>query len=37
MKCKMEDALECNIDYRAKTPKKANTGILTLSAKSVRD
>lgn len=37
MKCKMEDALECIIDYRGKTPKKANTGILTLSAKSVRD
>lgn len=33
----MEDALECIIDYRGKTPKKSEEGILTLSAKSVRD
>ena len=37
MKCKMEDALECIIDYRGKTPKKSDSGIMTLSAKSVRD
>ncbi len=34
---KMEDALESIIDYRGKTPKKSDTGIPTLSAKSVRD
>lgn len=34
---KMEDALECIIDYRGKTPKKSEIGIMTLSAKSVRD
>lgn len=33
----MEDALECIIDYRGRTPKKSETGIMTLSAKSVRD
>ena len=33
----MEDALECIIDYRGKTPQKADSGIPTLSAKSVRD
>ncbi len=33
----MEDALEYIIDYRGKTPKKSDKGILTLSAKSVRD
>ncbi len=37
MKCKMEDALEYILDYRGKTPKKSVSGILTLSAKSVRD
>lgn len=36
-KYKMEDALEYIIDYRGKTPKKSESGILTLSAKSVRD
>ena len=36
-KIKMEDALESLIDYRGKTPKKAETGIPTLSAKSVRN
>ena len=34
---KMEDVLDYIIDYRAKTPKKSDTGILTLSARSVRD
>ena len=34
---KMENALEYIIDYRGKTPKKSNTGIITLSAKSVRN
>ncbi len=34
---KMEDALESIIDYRGKTPHKSDTGIMTLSAKSVRD
>lgn len=33
----MEDALESIIDYRGKTPKKSDHGILTLSAKAVRD
>lgn len=33
----MEDALECIIDYRGRTPKKSDHGVLTLSAKSVRD
>ena len=33
----MEDALEYIIDYRGKTPQKSDKGILTLSAKSVRD
>ena len=33
---KMEDALESLIDYRGKTPKKSETGIMTLSAKSVK-
>lgn len=40
MKCKkytMEDALECIIDYRGKTPKKSDQGIPTLSAKSVKN
>jgi type I restriction enzyme S subunit len=30
------DCLEAVIDYRGKTPKKSNHGILTLSAKSVK-
>ena len=34
---KMEDALESIIDYRGKTPQKSKDGIMTLSAKSVRD
>ena len=34
---KMEDILESLIDYRGKTPQKSNSGIMTLSAKSVRD
>ena len=34
---RMEDALEAIIDYRGKTPKKSKDGIMTLSAKSVRD
>ena len=34
---KMEDVLESIIDYRGKTPHKAEEGIVTLSAKSVRD
>lgn len=33
----MEDALEALIDYRGKTPKKSDSGIPTLSAKSVRN
>ena len=40
MKCnvyKMEDVLESLIDYRGKTPRKSDSGIMTLSAKSVRD
>ena len=34
---KMEDALEIIIDYRGKTPKKSENGIMTLSAKSVKN
>ena len=34
---KMEEALESLIDYRGKTPQKSDEGIMTLSAKSVRD
>ena len=34
---KMEDALDALIDYRGKTPKKSKTGIITLSAKSVKN
>ncbi len=37
MKYTMEDALECIIDYRGKTPKKSVEGIPTLSAKSVKN
>ena len=33
----MEDALAAIIDYRGKTPQKAETGIPTLSAKSVKN
>ena len=33
----MEDALDALIDYRGKTPNKAETGIPTLSAKSVKN
>lgn len=33
----MEDALEQIIDYRGKTPKKSDSGIPTLSAKSVKN
>ena len=33
----MEDVLESLIDYRGKTPLKSETGIMTLSAKSVRN
>ena len=33
----MEDALETIIDYRGKTPRKADAGIPTLSAKSVKN
>lgn len=33
----MENALESIIDYRGKTPKKSNHGIVTLSAKSVKN
>ena len=33
----MEDALEYLIDYRGKTPQKSDTGIPTLSAKSVKN
>jgi type I restriction enzyme S subunit len=32
----MENALESIIDYRGKTPRKSDKGILTLSAKSVK-
>ena len=34
---KMEDALDALIDYRGKTPKKSENGVLTLSAKSVKN
>lgn len=34
---KMEDALDKLIDYRGKTPKKSEIGIVTLSAKSVKN
>ncbi len=34
---KMEDAIESLIDYRGKTPKKSEFGVITLSAKSVRN
>lgn len=34
---KMEDALDSLIDYRGKTPHKSEQGVMTLSAKSVRD
>lgn len=34
---KMEDALDALIDYRGKTPSKAENGIQTLSAKSVKN
>lgn len=34
---KIEDALDELIDYRGKTPKKSETGIMTLSAKSVKN
>ena len=34
---KMEDALDALIDYRGKTPKKSDKGIMTLSAKSVKN
>lgn len=33
----MEDVLDAIIDYRGKTPKKSNTGIPTLSAKTVKN
>ncbi len=33
----MEDALEAIIDYRGKTPQKSETGIPTLSAKTVKN
>ena len=33
----MEDARDALIDYRGKTPKKSKTGIMTLSAKSVKN
>ncbi len=33
----MEDVLEVIIDYRGKTPKKSDSGIPTLSAKSVKN
>ena len=33
----MEDALDAIIDYRGKTPQKSDTGIPTLSAKSVKN
>lgn len=34
---KIEDALDKLIDYRGKTPKKSEIGIVTLSAKSVKN
>ncbi len=34
---KLEDVLDVIIDYRGKTPQKSDEGIVTLSAKSVRD
>lgn len=34
---KIEDVLETIIDYRGKTPQKSDTGIPTLSAKSVKN
>ena len=34
---KMEDALDALIDYRGKTPKKSEKGIMTLSSKSVKN
>ena len=34
---KMEDVLEYILDYRGKTPKKSEKGVMTLSVKSVRD
>lgn len=34
---KMEEALDALIDYRGKTPQKSETGIMTLSAKSVKN
>lgn len=34
---KMEDALDALIDYRGKTPEKSETGVQTLSAKSVKN
>lgn len=34
---KIEDALDALIDYRGKTPKKSEVGIMTLSAKSVKN
>ena len=33
----MEDVLDAIIDYRGKTPEKSDTGIPTLSAKSVKN
>lgn len=33
----MEEALEAIIDYRGRTPKKSDSGILTLSAKVVKN
>lgn len=33
----MEDALSAIIDYRGKTPQKSESGIPTLSAKSVKN
>ncbi len=33
----MEEALEVIIDYRGKTPKKSESGVQTLSAKSVKN
>ena len=33
----MEDCLEVIIDYRGKTPNKSEEGIMTLSAKSVKN
>ena len=40
MNCKtysMECALESIIDYRGKTPRKSDTGVPTLSAKTVKN